>query len=271
MPSWGAANSNPISLASFSPVAANSCCRKTRRRLRWSLSQLVSLRYVEWAHGQGSAPHTFGARVICETSTCSGGYQTGDAIWIGGAIESNEMAAGANATHVFVARRTEISIPIKAGGNFTLVTNSPDFALELWGVWHGNANTETVFVCPGEELNGLCYTFHAVARTHNQANADCHSLGGTLANVKSAAIETILDNLHGPYSSGSALWIGGTDAVTEGTWLYADGTPFSYTNWDGGEPNNVGNEDCAVKHNFSGRWNDVTCTNSFWYWCERPF
>ena len=37
--------------------------------------------------------------------------------------------------------------------------------------------------------------------------------------------------------------IGLNDAASEGTWEWVTGEPFSYANWDGGEPNNQGDED----------------------------
>lgn len=54
------------------------------------------------------------------------------------------------------------------------------------------------------------------------------------------------------------LYIGFSDEVTEGIWLWDDGWAGSYTQWNPGEPNNVGNEDYAIM-NWAGpgNWNDV--------------
>ncbi|KAI7803590.1 putative macrophage mannose receptor 1-like [Triplophysa rosa] len=40
------------------------------------------------------------------------------------------------------------------------------------------------------------------------------------------------------------VWVGGTDAVTEGQWQWSDGEPFSWTFWSPGQPDNLGEEDC---------------------------
>ena len=57
-------------------------------------------------------------------------------------------------------------------------------------------------------------------------------------------------------------WIGGNDIDEEGTWKWTDGSPFEFTFWNSGEPNNSGpnkNEDCMM-HGFRGKWNDGPCT-----------
>ena len=72
----------------------------------------------------------------------------------------------------------------------------------------------------------------------------------------------------GLYTS-SALWLGYTDADSEGTWLWVDGTSAAFTNWYSGEPNDSGGEDCAAT-NFGayGYWNDYPCTYSLPFVCE---
>ena len=39
-----------------------------------------------------------------------------------------------------------------------------------------------------------------------------------------------------------SYWLGGVDYFEEGTWQWANGDPFEYSNWHEGEPNNVDNE-----------------------------
>lgn len=82
------------------------------------------------------------------------------------------------------------------------------------------------------------------------AKANCEAMGGHLVTVTTAAENTFIFNL---WPSG---WIGLTDEVTEGVWRWVTGEAYSYTSWNGGEPNNAGNED-YVQFVGGGKWNDL--------------
>ena len=45
------------------------------------------------------------------------------------------------------------------------------------------------------------------------------------------AIKTLSD------INNSGIWLGATDERNEGQWKWLDGSPFSYTNWYGAQPN----------------------------------
>lgn len=116
--------------------------------------------------------------------------------------------------------------------------------------------------------NGHYYEY--VADSLNWADARAAALGsshlgnqGYLVTITSAAENTFLAGLTGGLS-----WTGGNDEALEGTWVWADGpeansifwqngTTIIYANWNGGEPNNVGNEDhLHFNWGASGGWND---------------
>ena len=63
----------------------------------------------------------------------------------------------------------------------------------------------------------------------------------------------------------ATIWIGDSEAVTEGTWLWLDGGNWGgYANWGGSNPNNSRrNENCALTQN--GKWNGVSCSLSRTY------
>ena len=63
-------------------------------------------------------------------------------------------------------------------------------------------------------------------------------------------------------------WIGLNDLAVEGTFVWPDGSPATYTNWNEGEPNNAGGiEHCVEMGAGNGMWNDVPCDVARAYIC----
>ena len=75
---------------------------------------------------------------------------------------------------------------------------------------------------------------------------------------------------------GSEVWLGATDADTEGEWLWAKSkTPVDAINWSVGQPDdNRGREDCMLMMEPNPRnrraWNDDQCVKELNYVCEMP-
>jgi len=106
--------------------------------------------------------------------------------------------------------------------------------------------------------NGHYYKWVAGTTTWNAAKAGATALGGYLVTVTSTAEQTWLPLNVIP--SGQTSCLGATDETTEGTWLWITGETWSYMNWNGGEPNNSGNED-YLAWNTNGTWNDIVGTS----------
>ena len=93
-----------------------------------------------------------------------------------------------------------------------------------------------------------------------QAQLKCVKMGGMLASVKSKEINDFIYKL----SKGTCLWLGASDKLMEGTWLWRDGSPMNYTNWASKGPDNWydGNEHWLVigwpseRYNH-GKWGDT--------------
>jgi hypothetical protein len=127
-----------------------------------------------------------------------------------------------------------------------------------------------------QEPGGQCFVLFAGPKTRAIAELDCVALGGHLATVKTAASNAIVSAL---VSTTPSAFLGGTDAATEGAYVWPDGTAATYTNWRTGEPNN-GNmggyeEDCIVIQGLlAGVWDDRPCapppvgTGSYAYVCS---
>jgi len=98
--------------------------------------------------------------------------------------------------------------------------------------------------------NGHSYYRSTSSMTWTNARTACANMGGHLVTITSAAENTFVFNT---WPSG---WIGFTDEAVEGQWRWVTNEVVTYTNWNGGEPNNAGNEDYA-QFVSGGRWNDL--------------
>jgi hypothetical protein len=136
--------------------------------------------------------------------------------------------------------------------------------------------------CTRASFNGHSYLLCKAYLTWTAAETQCQASGMHLARINDAAEnQWIVDTLEGtplPVDSGpSWIWVGGTDAATEGSWLWPDGILFYqsgpigglYTNWLNSEPNNGrGGENCLADR-VSYRWTDLACTELHYSCCEQ--
>ena len=119
-------------------------------------------------------------------------------------------------------------------------------------------NDKCVEACEeGWEKHGNhCYLWSTKQTTWIAAEKFCQEQGGHLASV--ASHEKL-----GYLRSGLArigvtdIWLGGNDMEKEGVWIWTDCTPWEFTFWGPGEPNNWGENENCLKH--SGHWNDAPC------------
>src|SRR5262245_14180600 len=85
--------------------------------------------------------------------------------------------------------------------------------------------------------NGHWYKFVQANGTWGSAKTGAEGMeNGYLASITSSEeLQWILQNVG---TGANSVWIGGHDSVTEGMWQWLSGEPWTYTNWNGGEPNN---------------------------------
>ena len=105
-----------------------------------------------------------------------------------------------------------------------------------------------------QNYNGHSYYRSTGSMTWTDARQACANMGGYLVTVTTSAENNFIFNL---WPSG---WIGLTDEVSEGTWRWVTGEPYTWGNWNPGEPNNAGNED-YVQFVGNGKWNDLPNTS----------
>ena len=126
--------------------------------------------------------------------------------------------------------------------------------------------------------NGLwnSYAFDVTPRTWDGARvaANARTIMGTPGNL--VAITSAAENfvVAGVASVNRSVWIGLTDATgpstldgrtfptTEGTFVWVTGEPLSFTNFNGGEPNDFNGAEDAVELTGGGGWNDNAAGSS---------
>lgn len=110
-------------------------------------------------------------------------------------------------------------------------------------------------------LNGHYYAvIDKVIPSWKDAKLYCESLGGHLVTIASPEEQKFIEFLISIQGTFEEYWIGGTDEGSEGRFRWVTGEPFSYTNWNIGEPNNLN----GVEHYLLiykditrfGKWND---------------
>lgn len=115
---------------------------------------------------------------------------------------------------------------------------------------------------------GVRYFVSLVPLAWSAAQAECATKGAHLAIIKSQAENQYLDGL-----SNSVLWIGMNDLVTEGVFVWLDGTVVDsgFTSWRSMQPNNdSGNQHCGELDPFNPTWNDFVCEVPQQFVCECP-
>jgi hypothetical protein len=122
-------------------------------------------------------------------------------------------------------------------------------------------------LCYGCSRNGaffMCTT----AVSYPVARAACAASGLHLVDIANFNKNTAVANVSAPYG---AAWIGLTDEAVEGVWEWEGGTPFGFSNWWPGEPNNSGGSENCIGINFGSLsyWNDWTCNTTLPFVCEQ--
>ncbi|XP_047387515.1 low affinity immunoglobulin epsilon Fc receptor isoform X4 [Sciurus carolinensis] len=122
--------------------------------------------------------------------------------------------------------------------------------------------------CPEQWLHfqQKCYYFGKGAKRWVQARFTCSDLEGRLVSIHSQEEQDFLTK----HANKRGSWIGLRDLDLEGEFIWMDGSPVGYSNWNPGEPNNQDQgEDCVMMRG-SGKWNDASCRSQLDAWvCER--
>jgi hypothetical protein len=143
--------------------------------------------------------------------------------------------------------------------NNGILQNNPTWYNERINTVSISANTANTSESYAE-YNGHKYLLTSTAKTWEQAQQEAQQYGGNLVTINDATEEQWLQSTFGTSES---FWIGLTDKVSEGNFVWINGEPVTYTNWYPNEPNDsLGNED-YTHMNVAGKWNDHNSTAVF--------
>ncbi|XP_028822898.1 galactose-specific lectin nattectin-like [Denticeps clupeoides] len=115
-----------------------------------------------------------------------------------------------------------------------------------------------------------CFRLFTRAADWAKAELVCRSYGGHLASIHSTEEHSFLVGLVKKVRNIS-VWIGGSDAAKEGTWVWSDGSKWDFTKWAPGEPNNAGKiQHCAQLWDKSNmNVDDLSCGSKLAYVCAK--
>ena len=144
------------------------------------------------------------------------------------------------------------------------------------GKWNDiSCYSRKAFICdkPGASspVGPRNYVYISSPKTFYEAQSYCRARYGTsLAIISNPADNSrAASQCRGTRFPYNQCFIGLNDRTAERQWKNIDGSPATYFNWNFGEPNNVGNEDC-VEILSNGKMNDLSCSSRRAFLCNAP-
>ncbi|KAL7841270.1 hypothetical protein SRHO_G00249610 [Serrasalmus rhombeus] len=120
-------------------------------------------------------------------------------------------------------------------------------------------------------FNSSLYFISNEKRSWTESREDCTERGADLVIINSREEQEFVDSFCS--CKDASVFIGLTDAESEGIWKWVDGSALTTAYWMSGQPNNggwKGQQDCAVTRSEAGkRWNDKPCQDLLYWICEK--
>ncbi len=162
-------------------------------------------------------------------------------------------------------------IGVRSSGHILLQAFVGEIAFRSIRIRELSRRSKTAIPEDAESFEGHLYKFNNESLTWSEAKSKCESLGGHLPIVETAAENDFLVKLADKNfaregrNGREAVWLGMTDADSEGNWRWIDGKPVTYTNWLLSQPNNKSNNE------HSGMlWLSNEPTHPTGQWCDQP-
>eukprot|EP00092_Neocalanus_flemingeri_P080451 GFUD01100354.1.p1 GENE.GFUD01100354.1~~GFUD01100354.1.p1 ORF type:complete len:211 (-),score=33.55 GFUD01100354.1:201-833(-) len=116
------------------------------------------------------------------------------------------------------------------------------------------------------KFSSSCYRLWEEEHIWSEAEFRCQQEGGHLVSILSKQENEFINNT---FFNQKNIWIGANDKLVEGLWTWSDGYPMEFEDWNEGQPNESGDQDCGVLDtSFAGRWSDVSCSTPRAFLCK---
>ena len=184
---------------------------------------------------------------------------------------TGEWIIGTLATSTSVTLNIQASVDANTGG--TTITNEAEIIASDRADPNLNNNSDTaVITVVGPVLNPANgHRYELVSESVNWSDAktaaETRVFNGIQGHLATIVSQQENDFIISSFPQIGGPWVGGFQppgsTEPDGGWEWVTGEPFSYTNWDLGEPNNAGGgEDAIVFFNLNsqGLWNDIPGT-----------
>jgi len=111
-----------------------------------------------------------------------------------------------------------------------------------------------------DQYKGNCFLYEVLPeRNWNDAKTACEAKNGVLASIHSEEEWQFAKGIL--TSSGVSVWLGASDSATEDTWVWTDGSPVTYTDWEISQPNGGTSYNClSAFSGYNWQWYSGDCT-----------